>query len=149
MLSRKMAISHTFNPRDIYTIFSIEPHQNLHHLGVSVLLKPCLVTHFASSTLLSHYTGQETGKHRFTSLSTPLLYVCNSLLTVIGKKNAATGLHVYFLKKESSSHLNGLFLKDGITGVLEGKMIVTRYSHSWRHFFIVAQVMTKDLPSLQ
>ncbi len=52
---------------------------------------------------------------------TAILRACNSLLRAIEEDSDIPNLHLDFSTKEASSTLNGLFLNNGIRGMLEGK----------------------------
>lgn len=77
--------------------------------------------YWGSPKLFSNHTSRKTEQKRSTSLPTKLLRTYNSLLAVIDKNQPATGLRVNFSRKERSSSMNGLFIKDVIRGIIEGK----------------------------
>lgn len=105
---------------DLYSIFTFEPLHKF-HLGVSRLLKNCLIQYLSSEKMYSHPDGPSGKQKRVSLLKTPLFRACNSILAQIEEKYALPGLHVNFAKREKSAQLNGLFTGDGLRGMLEGK----------------------------
>ena len=77
---------------------------------------------FVSSKKQVRFTHMR-GKHLvyINSKKTAILRGCNSLLRVIEKDSGISRIHVDFSTKEASSRLNGLFMDNGIRGMLEGK----------------------------
>lgn len=106
---QNMTSFRTVVPPDRYTILWFEPIHNL-HLVVSILLKAFWITFLDFSTLILHPRGWQTGLKLLTSICTPLLRTCNSLLAVSEKNHSAAGLHVEISEKEPSSSLDRLFM---------------------------------------
>lgn len=105
---------------DLYSMFTFEPLHNL-HLGVSRLLKTCLVQYLSSDEIYSHPCGPNGKRKRLSSVRMALLRACNAILAHVEEKYALPGLHVDFAKTGKTTQLNGLFTADGLRGMLEGK----------------------------
>lgn len=107
-------------PPDVYSIFTFESLHNL-HLGISKLLKNCILQRMASDMLTTFPDGPPSKQKKMISHRSKLLMATNAILADIQKNYPAPGLQVDFSKKEASVQLNGFFMKEGIKGMLEGK----------------------------
>lgn len=105
---------------DLYSIFMYEPPQNL-HLGISLLLKKCLVQYLSSDTVFSLSLGPAGKRKKLSVLKTEVLRTCSSIMSRIEKKDALLGLHVDSAKKEKTEHLSCLLMKKELPVMLEGK----------------------------
>jgi len=114
-------LSHrTFLPPDVYSIFTFESLHNL-HLGISRLLKNCFTEYLHSNSVTTNPVGARRYQRTLSSQRIQVLKVCNAILAEVENTYPASGLHVDFSKTEKTSQLNGLFLREGVRGMLEGK----------------------------
>ena len=112
--------SSTMVMEDIYSMFTFESLHNL-HLGVSKQMKQCLSEYFNSS-IPCHAIHQTRKPPRpISSYRMNILRAVNSILATIEKDFGAPGLHIDFSKHERSTQLNGLYVREGLRGMLEGK----------------------------
>ena len=105
---------------DLYSIFTFEPLHNL-FLGVSKLLKVCMIQYMSSAELYTKNPGRGKRPRLFSSIRTSVLRGCNTVLAEFQKYYVMPGVKVDFSKHEGSSQLNGIFVQDGLRGMLEGK----------------------------
>ena len=105
---------------EVYSTFTFEPLHNL-HLGISKLLKTCMVQMLNSNSMFTNPNDNRRGQKRYSSMKTAILRGCNSLLAAIQNQYPLSGVNVDFSKKEASTSLNGLFTADGLKGMLEAK----------------------------
>lgn len=105
---------------DLYSILTYEPLHNL-FLGLSRLLKFCLILYLSSKLLSTKQSGRGKKPRVFNSIKTAVLRGCNTVLAEFQKYYVPPGLRVDFSKHEGSSQLNGIFVQDGLRGMLEGK----------------------------
>ena len=107
-------------PGDIYGLFSFEPLHNL-HLGISKILKQGTFAYISSNHQVGFVNSKRRTKIAISSKKTSILRACNSYLRVIDENSGITSLRVDFSTKAASATLNGLFLENGVRGMLEGK----------------------------
>ena len=112
--------SPSFIPGDIYDLFTFEPLHNL-HLGISKLLKQCTFHYVTSKHRVSFQHMRKSIKVTIGSKKSPILRGCNNYLRAIQEDSGMSSLKVDFSSKNASITLNGLFLENGIRGMLEGK----------------------------
>ena len=105
---------------DLYNIFTFEPLHNL-HLGISKLLKSCTYQLVSSKYPATYSFGKKTTSSTMQAKKVPLLSACNTLLRCMEADSGLPDLHIDFSSKDASSRLNGIFLTNGLRGMLEGK----------------------------
>ena len=107
-------------PIDMYDIYTYEPLHNL-WLGVSKLILICISLRLLSKTLTTT-TGSSTNSPRpFASIRHKVLRGVNNILAAIERDYPAPGLHIDFSTSSAGSSLNGIFVQDGLRGMLEAK----------------------------
>lgn len=105
---------------DLYSIFTFEPLHNL-FLGVLKFVKTCMIQYVSSNDLYTKHSGRGKRPRMFSSIRTSVLRGCNTALAEFQKYYVMPGVKVDFSKHEGSSQLNGIFVQDGLRGMLEGK----------------------------
>lgn len=110
----------SFIVRDIYSIYTFECLHNL-LLGISPLLKICLFKYLSSDFEVDTFKYGDTVRMKISSLKENLLRAGNSILSNIDEKYPMNGKRVDFSRQEYRTGINGLFLKTGVRGMLEGK----------------------------
>lgn len=103
---------------DVYSIFTFEPLHNL-HLGISKLVKECTMSYLSSDRLMTG--GGEKGRKPFVKVRTRILRGCNALLATIEREGEVPGVRIDFGKVCGTSGLDGIFTKNGLKGMLEGR----------------------------
>jgi len=112
--------SQSFIPSDIYELFTFEPLHNL-HLGISKLLKQCTYYYVTSKHRVSFQHFKRNARVTIGSKKAAILRGCNTYLRAIDEDSGMSSLRVDFSSKNASITLNGLFMENGIRGMLEGK----------------------------
>lgn len=104
----------------MHSIFTSEP-SHMFHLGISKLVKDCKISFLSSETKVSHPTRRRDQCKPLGIHSNYLLRGSNALVTAMVKEYPAAGLHIGSSINELSFELNGVFMSDGLLGMLEGK----------------------------
>ena len=104
---------------DMYRLFTFESLHNL-HLGVSKLIKTCAMKRLESSTLFTKEKDSADSKP-YSAIRHSILAGANSVLSAIERDSPESNFHIDFSMNEVTSTLNGIFTKDGMRGMLEGK----------------------------
>lgn len=104
----------------LYRLLTLEPLHNF-NMGISELLKECPTTFLDSNMEFTDKMYLCRSKRAVQSMRTSSLKATNSMLAEIEDMYRASKLPVYFSKKETSHQQNGLFISDGLQGMLEGK----------------------------
>lgn len=102
---------------DLYSIFTFEPMRNFYP-GVSNLSRNCLVQYISFEDVSSHPSGPSAREKRLSLLRMSLQRACNDILSHFEKQYALPGFHVNFAKTGKRAHLNGLFTRNGLRGML-------------------------------
>ena len=100
---------------DLYTILAFEPMHNL-FLGMSKTLKILIFLRLGSENLFV-----EKDKKKFKYIRFTILKCVNEMLSRMEKESYIPDFTVDFASKTNPSELNGLYCKDGVTGMLEAK----------------------------
>lgn len=105
---------------DFYKLFRFEILHNF-LLGISKLLKICIIHRLQSNNLFTSAGSTRNQSKTFKSVHLSILRGVNSLLATIEKDYFVPGLTIDFSTSEIGQQLNGLFLEQGLRGMLEGR----------------------------
>ena len=105
---------------NFYKLFRFELLHNF-HLGISKLLKVCIIHRLQSENLFTTAASTGNSSKSFKSVQLSVLRGINSLLATIERDYFVPGLTIDFSTSEIGQQLNGLFLNQGLRGMLEGR----------------------------